>query len=87
MNPSFGVQIQFTECSVITQWVFTKEKKKFGTHFTNSDGKVVYTRYILTDHIREDCYNYVPTPLEWIKALETKERPVWMIRTLDLDID
>jgi hypothetical protein len=60
---------------------------KFGTHFTNSDGKVVYTRYILTDHIKEDCYNYVPTPREWIMALEAKERPMWMLRTMDLNID
>ena len=62
-------------------------EKKFGTHFANSDGKIVYTRYILTDHIKEDCFNYVPTPYEWIMALEAKEKPMWMIRTMDLDID
>ena len=57
---------------------------RFGTHFTNSDGKVVYTRYILTDHIKEDCYGHVPTPIEWIQALEKNERPIWMIRTQNM---
>ena len=62
-------------------------EQKFGTHFNNSDGKVVYTRYILTDHIQEDCYNYVPTPREWIDAIQSKEKPVWMIRVMDINID
>ena len=62
-------------------------EKKFGSHFTNSDGKVVYTRYILTDHVKEDCYNYVPTPKDWIDALQAKERPMWMMRTMDLKIE
>ena len=62
-------------------------EQKFGTHFNNSDGKVVYTRYIITDHIKEDCYNYVPTPREWIQALESNEKPMWMMRTLDINIE
>jgi hypothetical protein len=60
---------------------------KFGTHFTNSDGKVVYTRYIMTDHIKEDCYNFVPTPKDWMDALQAKEKPMWMLRTLDLNLE
>ena len=60
---------------------------KFGTHFTNSDGKVVYTRYIMTDHIKEDCYNFVPTPKDWMDALQSKEKPMWMLRTLDLNLE
>jgi len=62
-------------------------EERFGTHFTNSDGKVVYTRYILTDHIKEDCYNYVPTPREWLQALEAKEKPMWFLRTLNINIE
>jgi hypothetical protein len=62
-------------------------EKKFGTHFTNSVGKVVYTRYVLTDHIKEDCYNYVPTPREWLQALESKKPPMWMIRTMKLEFE
>lgn len=62
-------------------------EQRFGSHFTNSDGKVVYTRYILTDHIKEDCFNYVPTPREWLLALDSKEKPVWMTRTMEINVD
>jgi hypothetical protein len=62
-------------------------EEKFGSHFTNSDGNVVYTRYILSDHIKEDCFNHVPTPQEWIEALNSEKKPMWMLRTMNLDID
>jgi len=62
-------------------------EQKFGTHFTNSDGKVVYTRYLGEQHVKEDCYNYIPTAREWVDAIQAKEKPVWMMRTLDLNID
>jgi hypothetical protein len=62
-------------------------EQRFGSHFTNSDGKVVYTRYILTDHIKEDCFNYVPTPREWLLALDSKEKPAWMTRTMEINVD
>jgi len=62
-------------------------EKIFGTHFTNSDNKIVYTRYCLEDHVKEDCYNYIPAAKEWIKAIESKEKPMWMLRTLDLKFD
>ena len=68
------------------QGIFEGEKI-FGTSFTNSDGKIVYTRYCLEDHIKEDCYNYIPTAREWIIALESEKKPVWMLRTLDLILD
>ena len=60
-------------------------EKIFGPSFVNSDGKTVYTRYVGEQHVREDCNGYVPTAKEWIMALESKERPMWMIRTLKLD--
>jgi hypothetical protein len=60
-------------------------EKKFGTHFTNSVEKVVYIRYILTDHIKEDCNNYVPTPKEWVDALQSHEKPLWMMKTMKLN--
>jgi hypothetical protein len=62
-------------------------EKIFGPSFENSDGKTVYTRYCLEDHVKEDCFNYIPSAKEWIKALEAKEKPMWMIRTLDLKFD
>jgi hypothetical protein len=55
--------------------------------FTNSDGKTVYTRYVGEQHVKEDCYNYIPTAREWIQAIESKEKPMWMIRTLDINVD
>jgi len=62
-------------------------EQRFGSHFTNSDGKVVYVRYILTDHIMEDCYGHVPTPMEWMDAMKSKEKPMWAIRTLKVEIE
>ena len=62
-------------------------EKIFGTSFENSDGKTVYTRYIGEQHVKEDCFNYIPTAKEWIIALESKEKPLWMIRTLELKFD
>jgi hypothetical protein len=38
-------------------------------------------------HVKEDCYNYIPSAKEWIQAIESKEKPVWMIRTLDINVD
>ena len=62
-------------------------QKKFGESFENSDGKIVYTRYVGEDHVKEDCYNYIPAAKEWIKAIESKEKPMWMLRTLNLKFD
>ena len=62
-------------------------EKRFGTSFENSDGKIVYTRYVGEQHVKEDCFNYIPSAKEWIKAIEDKEKPIWMIRTLDINVD
>ena len=62
-------------------------EKRFGPSFENSDGKIVYTRYVGEQHVKEDCFNYIPSAKEWIKALEDKEKPIWMIRTLDINVD
>lgn len=62
-------------------------EKIFGTHFTNSDGKIVYTRYCLESHVKEDCYNYIPSAKEFLDAIRAKEKPVWMLRTLDINVE
>ena len=62
-------------------------QKVFGETFVNSDGTIVYTRYVGEQHVREDCSNYIPSAKEWLKAIENKERPIWMIRTMDLNIE
>ena len=69
-----------------SEGIFEAEKI-FGPHFTNSDDKIVYTRYCLEDHVKEDCFNYIPSAKEWVKAIEAKEKPMWMMRTLDLKFD
>jgi hypothetical protein len=56
----------------------------FGQSFINSDGKVVYTRYVGEQHVREDLNGYVPTAKEWLTAIEKNERPIWMMRTKKL---
>jgi hypothetical protein len=38
-------------------------------------------------HVKEDCYNYIPTAKEWIEAIQSKEKPIWVTRTLDLKLD
>jgi hypothetical protein len=69
-----------------SEGIFEMERL-FGQSFLNSDGKVVYTRYVGEQHVKEDCYNYIPSAKEWIQAIESKEKPVWMIRTLDINVD
>jgi len=69
-----------------SEGIFEMERL-FGQSFINSDGKVVYTRYVGEKHVKEDCYNYIPTAREWILAIDAKEKPMWMIRTLDINVD
>ena len=61
-------------------------EKIFGPSFVNSDGKTVYTRYVGEQHVREDCWNYIPTAKEWIDAITSAQKPMWMLRTMDLKI-
>ena len=69
-----------------SEGIFEMEKI-FGKSFINSDGKTVYTRYVGEQHIKEDCFNYIPTAKDWIDALQAEKKPMWMLRTLDLKVD
>jgi len=69
-----------------SEGIFEMEKR-FGSFFINSDGKTVYTRYVGEQHVKEDCYGYIPTAKEWIDNINVKEKPIWMLRTLDLEIN
>lgn len=62
-------------------------EKKFGLFFTNSEGKIVYTRYVGEQHVKEDCYNHIPSAREWVEALNSKEKPIWILRTLEINVD
>jgi hypothetical protein len=62
-------------------------EKIFGASFINSDNKIVYTRYVGEQHVREDCYNQIPTAKEWIETFFAEKKPMWMLRTLDIEIN
>lgn len=62
-------------------------EKKFGASFINSDGKKVYTRYVGEQHVKEDCYNYIPSAKEWLEALQSSEKPMWVLRTAKMDVE
>jgi len=60
-------------------------EEKFGNFFYNSVGKRVFTRYIGEQHVKEDCNGYIPSAKEWLNAINNKETPLWMIKTLKIE--
>jgi hypothetical protein len=44
----------------------------FGDTITNSDGRVIETRYLAIDHIKADC-GFVPTIEQWLHDLKPKK--------------
>lgn len=50
-------------------------EKLFGEKFTNSDGKIVYTRYVGEQHVREDM-GFLPTLEDWFENMELQD---WMM--------
>lgn len=58
-------------------------EERFGKTLTNADNKTVYVRYVGEQHVREDCYGYIPTAKEWLDNLDNP--PEWMIRTQKLE--
>jgi hypothetical protein len=60
-------------------------EKRFGASFKNSDGKIVYTRYVGEQHVKEDCFGYIPSAKEWIEALESGKPKEWMLKTLKIE--
>lgn len=48
-------------------------ERLFGPVIDNGDGKMVETRYILIEHIKEDCDGKVPTVKEWLDGLPPKK--------------
>ena len=60
-------------------------EKIFGESFVNSDGKTVYTRYVGEQHVKEDCFGYIPSAKEWMKHINDTNPPQWMIRTLKIE--
>jgi hypothetical protein len=52
-------------------------EKVFGVSFTNSAGKEVHVRYVLEQHVKEDCGGRIPTVEDWLKGMKPE---VWMSR-------
>lgn len=57
----------------------------FGISFINSDGRTVYTRYVGEQHVKEDCFGYIPSAKEWVDHINDKNPPQWMIRTIKIE--
>jgi hypothetical protein len=57
----------------------------FGGYIINSNGKKVYTRYIGEQHVKEDCFGYIPSAKEWVDHINDKNPPQWMIRTIKIE--
>jgi len=60
-------------------------EKIFGVSFVNSVGKTVYTRYVGEQHVKEDCFGYIPSAKEWVDHINDEHPPKWMIRTLKIE--
>jgi hypothetical protein len=60
-------------------------EKKFGVSFINSDGKTVYTRYVGEQHVKEDCFGYIPSAKEWVQNVNAPKPPEWMLRTIKIE--
>jgi hypothetical protein len=67
-----------------SEGIFEAEKL-FGIFFENSVGKRVYTRYVGEQHIKEDCFGYIPSAREWIQHINKPNPPEWMVRTLKIE--
>lgn len=50
-------------------------ERLFGETFTNSDGKIVYTRYVGEQHVIEDM-SFLPTLADWFDNMQLQD---WMM--------
>ena len=53
-------------------------EEMFGTTITNSKGRVIPTRYIAEQHVREDL-GFIPTMMDWYKEIKLVK---WMVMTM-----
>ena len=66
-----------------SQGIFEAERV-FGEYITNSEGKIVPTRYIGEQHVKEDCGGSIPTVQDWLKNIMPKR---WMHSGYELTED
>jgi hypothetical protein len=36
-------------------------------------------------HVKEDCFGYIPTAKEWIKMIESGKPELWAIKTMKIE--
>ena len=65
------------------QGVFEAERV-FGAAVRNSDGRMIPTRYIAEQHIKEDCGGIVPSVTDWLSRIRPES---WMSRGYALPIE
>lgn len=65
-----------------SQGVFEAERV-FGVTTVNSDGRLVPTRYIAEQHIKEDCGGIVPSVADWLSRIRPEG---WMSRGYGLPV-
>jgi hypothetical protein len=63
-----------------SQGVFEAERI-FGATIVNSDGRLVPTRYVAEQHIKEDCGGIVPSVSDWLSRIRPE---AWMSRGYSL---
>jgi hypothetical protein len=59
-----------------SQGIFDAERT-FGLTIVTSDGRVVPTRYICEQHVKEDCGGFVPSVGDWLARIPAES---WMSR-------
>ncbi len=59
-----------------SQGIFEAERQ-FGRTITNSAGREVPVRYVLEQHVMEDCGGRIPTVSDWLRNLKPES---WMSR-------
>lgn len=53
-------------------------EEKFGYAITNSNGRVIPTRYIGEDHVKEDL-GFIPSMKDWFQNIKLEK---WMVMTM-----
>jgi len=63
-----------------TQGIFECERI-FGISITNSEGKIIPTRFIAEQHVREDC-GRIPTVWDWLSKIPGEP---WMVNNVQIE--
>jgi len=66
-----------------SQGIFEAERV-FGHSVTNSAGRVVPVRYVLEQHVKEDCGGRIPTVKDWFQHIEPMP---WMSRGYKIETE